>query len=168
MKKFALLLITGLVLCAGLATPSAAQASTTQSLTTNHSPICFKYHFREYRDGLTTNSLLWRIDQTVYWCTDFHGHFLGGKPTVTRSHAQGKLWKWDGWTDVITAQHKKNPNRYVFRVAAAVHSLLPLPFTDLREHNKPYIRQTIYPDPGHATWASSCGCGNAVTVKVGK
>jgi hypothetical protein len=159
------LLIVGLAACAVMmAGTVSAHASTTQSIKRDGSPICFKYHFREYRDGVGTNSLLWRIDQTAYWCTDFHGHFLGGKPTVTRSHDTGDLWHWDGWTSVITARHKRNPNRYVFRIAAAVHSLLPLPFTDLREHNYPYVRQTIYPDPGQATWASSCGCHNLVTA----
>jgi hypothetical protein len=154
-----------IIILTGLLITPAAEASSSQSLTTNGSPLCFKWHFREYRDGSTTNSMLWEIVQNVYWCNDGSGHF-NGKPTVTRSHAVGSLWAWDGWTSVVTALHKTNPSRYEFRVAAALHSLVPLPFTNITEHNYPYIRQTVYPSPGQATWASSCGCQTIKQTKV--
>lgn len=137
-----------------------AHASQSQTLQTNGSPLCFKWHFREFRDGLFVSGMLWEITQDATWCNDGHGHFSGGPPQVFHNHREGSSWNFGGW-DNITAQHKTNPSRWFFRVDATEVGNATGVFN---EHNYPYIRLTIYPNPGQATWAASCGC-KATTVK---
>jgi hypothetical protein len=148
--------LTALGIAIGLAlmVPATAQADTNNDLTTNGSPLCFKWHMEEFRSGVIVSGLLWRIDQTVTWCNDGAGHFNGTPKRVSYTHSEGVTWAFGGW-DEHSITHKTNPSRYVYRIAATENGLTPI---FINEHNYPYVRMTVYPGAGQAAWAASCGC----------
>jgi hypothetical protein len=155
MKLKALAVSIGLALALGI--PATAQASSDQN-STILSPGCYKWHFREFRDGLFVSGLLWQITQTVTWCS-YDGKHFSWTPHHSHGHKEGSSWNFGGW-DEVSVRHLHSPNRYVYRIAATEVGNASGVFN---EHNYPYQRLTIFPDFVSDGWAASCGCKGTLT-----
>ncbi len=108
------------------------------------------------RKGVT-GGFLWRFQRNRHWC--YNGIRIKNVST-TYSTAVGTFWKYDG---IVKRDYNESgcPNTscwyYGSTTKSEFESLIPVPFTNITEHNKPWIRQTVFSD-GHATATTNCGC----------
>jgi hypothetical protein len=134
----------------------AAQAHAGVRQSNGGTGICHWWRVQEYRDGVTSGSELWHVNQKVSWCSEI----INGKwrfvntTTRTKGHGENPFWAWGGW-NTVAAHHYTAPNRWVFTVSAEEDGMTPIFY---QEHNYPKIQMTVYPWVGKWGLTASCGC----------
>lgn len=109
------------------------------------------------RHGVT-GGLLWQFERNRHWC--YNGIRIKNVSTTYSGTKGSGTWEWTG---IIANNYNESgcPTTscwyYGSTTKGLMTSLIPIPFTTITEHNKPWIRQTVFSD-GHATTTTNCGC----------